>query len=195
MCIIKNEIFMINVGAYMVKTVPVYIESTNKDIKTLHKHLEKRLEKEYTFQDYSNLDFSECIYIYTDLSYSQFRKSCMINMSLDGSSLTGTSFYRANMENCCLDNCHIYEADFSHTILINATFINARGRAGLPSEKVWRHAGFLPVSFRHANLTNADFSGADLTGADFTGAILDGVDFSHVVLDGAIFNDKIDNFS
>ena len=140
--IIKNETFMINVGDFMANTMPVYIESKNKDCKALHKHLGKRLEKEYTFQDYSGLDFPGCSYTYSDFSYSQFRKSSLINMSLEGSVLIGANFNKANMENCCLNNCPIYEADFTHTILKNASFINAWGRAGLPNEKQWLHAGF-----------------------------------------------------
>ena len=191
--IIKNGAFKISVGDYMAYTTPVYIESKNKDIKVLHKHLKKRLEIGYTFQDYSGLDYSGCSFTYTDFSYSQFRHSRLINMSIEGSILIGASFYKAHMENCCLNNCSIYETDFTHTILRNASFINARGRAGLPNDKEWRHVGFLPVCFRHADLTNADFTGANLTGADFTDAILDGVDFTYAILDGAIFSDGVDS--
>jgi hypothetical protein len=190
--IVKNETFRVDVGDYMASTAPVYVESKNKDSKALSKHFKKRLEKEYTFQDFSGLDFSGCSFTYTEFSYSQFRHSRLINMSLEGSILIGASFYKANMENCCLCNCSIYETDFTHAILRNANFVNARGRAGLPNDKEWRHAGFLPVSFRHADLTNADFTGANLVGADFTDAILDGVEFTYAVLDGAIFSDSID---
>ena len=189
--IIKNETFKIYVGDYMANTIPVYIESKKKDSKALHKQINKRLDKEYTFQDYSGLDFSGRSYTYIEFSYSQFRHCNMTNASLEGSALIGASFQKANMENCCLNNCAIYEADFSHAVLKNARLINVRGRAGLPNEKEWLHAGVLPVSFRHADLTNVDFSCADLTGADFTDAILNGVNFTSTILDGAIFGDRI----
>ena len=92
------------------------------------------------------------------------------------------------MENCCLDNCSVYEADFSFATLINASFIKARGRAGLPNPEKWQHVWFLSVNFRYSDLTNVNFTGADLSGADFTGAVLAGADFTDAVLDGAIFD-------
>jgi len=189
--IIKNDPFKVTVGEYMARTEPIYVESKNKDVKELAEWFDERLENTYTFEDYSDLDFSAHFFTYTEFRYSHFRRSNFNNATLEGSTLIGTSFYRAQMENCCLNNSSIYEADFSYANLKNASFINARGRAGLPNKEEWRHVGFLPVSFRYADLTNADFTGANLIGADFTGAILEGVDFTGAVLDGAIFDSNI----
>jgi len=190
--IAKNEAFRVNVGDYKAKTEPVFTVSKNKDAVALAKWFEERLENEYCFEDYSGLDFSGRSFTHTEFRYSQFRDSNLNNVSLENSALIGASFRRARMENCRLDNCSIYEADFSYAILRNASFVSARGRAGLPNEKEWRHVGFLPVNFRHADLTNADFRWANLTGADFTGAILTDADFTGAILDGAGFDGSID---
>jgi len=186
--IIKNKLFWINVGPYMTKnSETAFKENKNKDAETLAEWFCERLENAYAFEDYADLNFSGYTFDYTDFRYAHFRNSNLNNVVLEGSNLIGTSFYNTNMENCRLDNCYIHQTDFSYAILKNASFINARGRFGLPDDKEWQHVGFLPVSFRHADLTNVDFRGADLTGADFTGAVLDGVDFTDTILDGAIF--------
>lgn len=189
--IAKNETFRLSVGDYMAKTKPVYAENKNKDAEALAEWFEEQLEKEYAFNDYSRLDFSGRSFMSAKFHYALFRYSCMNKVSFRYSVLNGVNFYKAQMEDCCLENCSIYEADFSYAILKNANFINAYGPAGLPNEKEWRHAGFLPISFRYADLTNVDFRGADLTGADFTGAILDGAILDDTILDGAIFDDGI----
>ena len=186
--ITKDELFRINVGDYMAKTENVYTERKNKNADKLANWFSERLENKYTFEDFSGLDFSGHSFSFTEFRYSQFRSSCLNNVSFKGSALIGTSFRKAHMENCCLDNCAIYEADFSYAVLKNATFVNARGRAGLPNPEKWQHVGFLPVNFRYADLTNADFTGANLSGADFTGAKLVGTNFTDAVLDGAVFD-------
>ena len=188
--IAKNEDFRVNIGEYMSCTEPVFIEKRNKNAKVLAEYFMKQLRNAYTFEDYSNLDFSGQCFTYTELRYSHFRNTCLNDSTLEGSCLIGTSFIRASMENCCMNKCSIQEADFSYANLKNACFVNACGKAGLPDKYEWRHTGFLPVSFRNANLTNTDFTGADLTGADFTDAILDGTDFTSAVLDDTIFSDS-----
>lgn len=188
----KNDVFRINTGDYMAGTEPVFTVKKVKNADTLAEWFSERLENEYTFEDYSCLDFSGRSFTFTEFRYSQFRHSRLNNASLEGSALIGASFYRARMENCRLDNCSVYEADFSYATLKNASFAFARGRAGLPNEKEWKHVGFLPVSFRRADLTGASFKHADLTGADFTGAVLTGADFTGAVLDGAVFDSGTD---
>ena len=186
----KNKLFRINVGSYLAKTENVYIERKNKNVDKLAMWFSERLENKYTFEDFSGLDFSGHFFTFTEFRYSQFRNACLNNVSLKGCALIGTNFQNAQMENCCLDNCSIYEADFSHAYLKNASFVKARGRAGLPNPEKWQHVGFLPVNFRYADLTNANFTGANLCGADFTGAVLDGTIFTDAILNGAIFDDK-----
>jgi len=187
----KNDVFRVNVGDYMAKTENVYIEKKNKDAEALTKWFEEKLVNKYTFNDYSGLNFSGHSFSFTDFRYSQFCYSCLQNVSFEGSALIGVNFHNGRMDNCCLDNCSINEADFSHAILNNASFVNARGRAGLLNDKEWQQVGFLPVNFRNADLTGVNFTGADLTGADFTGAILTDANFINAVLDNAVFDDCI----
>ena len=197
----RNETFKVNVGDYMASTEPVFVESKNKDAKSLSKRILRRIENENAYDDYSELDFTGQSFKYTEFRYSHFRRSCLNRVSLEGSILNGASFYKSKMENCCMDNSTIYEADFSYAVLRKASFVNAQGRAGLANEKEWSYDGFLPVRFRYADLTNADFSGANLVGADFTCAILSGAcfaganltdaDFSGAELDGADFTGAI----
>jgi len=185
----KSDNFYINVGKYMESTQTVYRENKCKDIEALANWFDEKLEKEYAYGDYSGLDFSDLSFSNTQLSYSSFRRAHLNNADFTGCALVGTSFYKAGMEHCRLDNCCLNEADFSNAVLKDASFINAYGRAGLSDEKQWHHVGFLPVNFRNADLTNANFTRANLVGADFTGAVLDGANFTKAVLDGAVFND------
>jgi len=188
--IVKGDRFSVNVGNYMASTEPVYVEHKTKNADKLIEWFSEQPSDKYVFEDYSNLDFSGKAFLYTDFRYARFQGSALNNTGFNGSMLIGTNFRNAQMVNCCLDNCAIYEADFSHAILRKSSFVNARGRAGLPNKEKWRHVGFLPVCFRHADLTDADFTDADLTGADFTDAILDGADFTGAVLDGAIYDNS-----
>ena len=185
----KNKTFTINSGEYMAKTETIYSESKNKDVNKLSEWFSEHLNNKYTFGDYSCLDFSGKSFFYTDFRYAQFRRATLNFVNFEGSILIGSNFRTATMEGCSMDNCSIYEADFSGAILKKASFRNASAKAGLPSVREWRFVGFLPVSFRSADLTNADFTKANLIGADFTGAILDGADFTDAILDDAIFSD------
>ena len=197
--IIKNDDFRICVGDYMANTEMVFVESKKKDAEAKAISFEK--QHDFTFKDYSCLDFSGHSLTFLEFSYSHFNCSCFSNGTLEGSDLTGTNFRKAQMENCCFDDCSIYEADYSYAMLKKASFINVLGSAGFLNKKELQHVAFLPTSFRYAELTNSDFRCSDLTGADFTGAILcgadftdavlDGADFTDAVLDGAIFNDGI----
>ena len=184
----KNNVFRVNIGGYMSKPENVYTAKKNKDAKVLVKWFGERLENAYTFDDYSELDFSGQSFKLTDFRYSQFRFSLLNDVNLKDCALIGVNFHKAYMSNCCLESCSIYEADFSNAILRNVSFVNAHGRAGLPDENEWRHVGFLPVNFRNADLTGANFTGANLSGADFTGADLTNADFTDATLDNAIFD-------
>ena len=184
----KSEHFVVSVGDYMGSTEPVYTEHKWKDTNKLIVFLSELPWDKSIFGDYSNLDFLGYDLEFTDFRYSQFYCACLNNVSFYGAELDGANFNEAKMENCCMENCSIYEADFSYAFLKNASFVDARGRAGLPNPDNWLRAGFLPVSFRYADVSNADFTGADLCGADFTGANLNGAIFTNAVLEGAIFD-------
>ena len=189
--IIKNEVFMVNVGDYMFKTETVYAEKKNKNAYKLAGWFSAQLKNKYFFGDYSNLDFSEKAFLSTDFRFACFRGSTLHNTAFDGSTLFGVNFRNANMEGCSLNNCSIHEADFSNAKLKNASFRYARAKAGLANKKYWKYVGFLPANFRNADLTNADFTKADLTGADFTGATLTGTIFTGATLTGTIFDGGI----
>ena len=184
----KNERFVVNVGDYMAKTETVHEEKKNKNAEKLTQWFNKQIYGMYIFGDYTSLDFSGKTFTFKDFRYARFSGSILNGTNFEGSSLIGVNFRNANMERCCLDYCSIYEADFSNSIMISASFRNARAKVGLINDKEWKFVGFLPASFRNADLTNADFSGADLTGADFTGAILTYADFTDAILDNAIFD-------
>jgi uncharacterized protein YjbI with pentapeptide repeats len=160
----------------------------NKNNEILLDMSSEQLEKKSAFEDYSNLDFSGKSLICFELQYAYFNNSILNFALLEGSVVIGTSFYKTKMQNCCLNYCIIHEANFSFSILINATFLFARGQVGLPNKNEWQHVGFLPVRFCYADCTNADFRWANLSGADFTGAILTGANFTGAILNGAIFD-------
>jgi uncharacterized protein YjbI with pentapeptide repeats len=193
--IIKSEKFIVNVGDYMALTENVYIENKTKNIGELVKWFRENLAGEYTFGDYSGLDFSECNLQGLDFRYANFRKSIFKQASLLNSSFERASFRNASMEDCVLDNCSIHEADFSNAMLKNSSFINAKAKAGLIDDEEWQFVGFLPVSFRDSDLTGADFTNADLTGADFSGAILTDTVFTDAILDDAVFSNCVDQLS
>lgn len=205
----KNDLFRVKVGDYMANAEIIYSESKYKDATTLAKWFLEKLENEYTFEDFSDLDFSGYTFDSTEFCFSQFRGSNLNSVSLESSVLIGANFCMASMENCCLENCSINEADFSFALLRNASFYNSNGQAGLANRAKWQRVRFLPVNFSYADLTNVDFRwsklqeadftgsilsgasfmGANLTGADFTGTTLVNTDFSDAVLDNTIFNE------
>ena len=189
--IARDDSFMIKVGDYTAYTELVYTERKNKDAVKLTEWFGEHLVHKYIFGDYSGLDFSGRVFLYTDFRYARFQNSTLIDTNFEGSSLIGINFHGSVMEGCRLDNCLIPEADFSNAKLKNASFKNAKAKVGLTDKKNWQFVGFLPMSFRGADLTNADFTGANLAGADFTGATLKGAIFTDAILTGAIFDDGI----
>ena len=185
--IIKNDVFKINIGDYMVLTEPVYIYKKDKDAKKITDWFAQKLPLTYNFNDFSNLDFSGCQFQDNDLRYSYFRECVLVNTTFAESSLDGCCFYKADMEGCDLSDCILYEANFERANLKNARF--ADSRAGLPGGRMWSHPGFLHANFRHTDLTGANFSACNLFGADFTGATLTDADFTGAILDNAVFSD------
>jgi uncharacterized protein YjbI with pentapeptide repeats len=191
----KNEKFIVEVGDYMALTENVYIEKKTKDAGALIEWFQENLPDEYTFGDYSNLDFPECNLQNLDFRYANFRKSTLKQTLLANSSFERACFRCADMEGCIMDNCCIHEADFSNTVLRNSSFINAKAKVGLIDDKEWQFVGFLPTSFRNSDLTGVDFTNADLTGADFSGAILTDTVFTDSVLDNAVFSNSAGQLS
>ena len=177
--IAKEDFFKVNVDDYMSETAEtVYMEKKNKNAEDLSKWFSEKINYAYNHGDYSGLDFSGKEFINTDFRYVRFRDSKLNYVNFENSSLIGASFRNAEMEGCRLDNCYIFEADFSNANMKNASLIQTTGKVGSIDKKVWQFVGYLPVNFHNADLTGADFTGAKLTGADFTGAILSGADFT-----------------
>jgi len=186
--IVKNDVFRLSVGDYMVKTEPVYVQSTNKDAATIAAWFEGLYPYDYSFLDCEELDFSERSFELGKLRHAQFNKSILTKVIFDNATLTGANFYGAQMEKSRLDFASIHEADFSQANLKDASLRFVRGGAGLSNPQKWQHVGYHPVSFRNADLTNTDFCGAYLRGADFRGAILSNANFTEAVLDDAVFS-------
>ena len=194
----KTDRFIVNVGDYLAKTETVYEEQKNKDAKKLIDWFEKKLNGEYIFGDYSNLDFTGGTFEYMDFRYARFQNSTLKDVNFEGSALVGVDFRDTNMERSRLDNCSIHEANFSNAILKNTSFINTKSNAGLVDEKEWKCPGFLPTNFSSADLTKAVFRRADLKGADFRRANLTEADLANGVFTDADFTDAIlrgSNFS
>ena len=189
----KTDVFMVNVGDYMAKTETVYEERKDKNAKKLSDWFGEQLYGRYVFGDYSGLDFSGLIIRESDFRYARFSDSVLKDVDMEGSTLIGANFCGSNLLGCRFDNCSLYEADFSDSLLINASFKNTRAKAGLTCKTVWKSPGFLPVSFCRSDLSKADFSRANLIGADFTGATLRDDSFMSSILDEANFTGTILN--
>jgi len=186
--IIKNDVFKVHIGDYMAKAESVFTQKKNKDADVLANWFSEKLRKDYKFEDCSDLDFSSQDFSNTVFRYTQFRRAILNDVDFRSCSLIGASFCQAQLENCCFDNSAIHEADFSYANMKNASFANARGRAGLLNENEWKQVGFLPVSFRRADLSGADLTGANLKGADFSGSVLNGAVFTSAMLAEADFS-------
>jgi hypothetical protein len=92
--IMKNDVFMVNVGEYMGLTEPIYTENKYKDVKKLVEWFKEKAQNEYTFGDYSGLDFSECILKKTDFRYASFRGACFKMLPSLVLTLMGQAFLR-----------------------------------------------------------------------------------------------------
>jgi hypothetical protein len=132
--ILRNKVFMINVGNYMAKTEPVYIENKQKDNKRLETWFNEKKANEYIFGDYSKLCFIAKNFSYTDFRYSSFNGSVLKKTHFSGSELIGVNFSQADLEDCIFDYCTIYEADFSNANMKNASLVKTTAKPGLTNE-------------------------------------------------------------
>ena len=181
--IVKNEVFRVTVGDYMKRTAAVFILHKNIDMEAIG----ECTTQEYAFRDYSYIDLSGYDFNNTDFQFSKCCGSILNYTVFNDSILHGVSFTKAQMNNCQMGKCVIFEADFSYAKLNGASLVNTLGYSGLPEENEWSQAGFLPVMFYKADLTDANLQWANLSGADFKNANLTRVDFKFANLVGADF--------
>ncbi|MED4355012.1 pentapeptide repeat-containing protein [Schinkia azotoformans] len=185
----KEEELEIRIGEYFDCSEVVYKEDqTEKDSAEIKEWLEEKLEDEYPYEVFANLQLSEGNYEETDLRYTDFRKSDLSQSSLNGCLLIGANLTGSNLTNSDLSNSFIHEANFSGSVLRQANFSEIEGASGLVDSSTWEMPGYLPVLFEGADLEGANFEGADVRGASFLGASLQNVNFSGANLDGAIFS-------
>lgn len=179
----------IRVGELMDTSEVVYAADTSsRDAHEIKQWLEQRLEDEYAYEVFKQLDLSNGQYTQLDARYAFFQKSTLVNSSFAESILTGASFSDSHLSNTDFSFSTIHEVDFTNAQLQGANFHRAQGSAGLPDRQQWHMPGYLPVRFHGAQLDNANFTLADLRGADFQGASLQHAQFAGANLEGAIFS-------
>lgn len=190
----KEEELEIRIGEYFNCSEVVYKEDqTEKDSVEIKEWLEEKLEDEYPYEVFANLQLSEGDYEETDLRYTDFRKSDLSQSSLNGGLLIGANLSESNLMKSDLSYSFIHGANFSKTILKEANFFEAEGASGLVDSSTWERPGYLPVLFEGADLEGANFEGADVRGASFLGASLKNVNFKGANLSGAVFSKDVKN--
>lgn len=187
----KEEELEVRVGEYRDMSEVVYKEDIReKDPEEIREWLNEKLEDEYSFEAFRNLDLQNGDYKNIGLSYADFSRCNFSKSKMTGCVLIGTKFNGGLMEEVDLSGSLIYGADFSRCNLKKAVFYRVEGADGLQDQSGWERPGFLGVSFEGADLEGADFEGADLKGAVFIGANLKNVNFTGADLKNAIFSEK-----
>ncbi|WP_042473904.1 pentapeptide repeat-containing protein [Bacillus ndiopicus] len=179
----------IRIGEFMDNSEVVYAtDASVKDAQEMKKWLEQKLEDEYAYEVFRQLDLSEGNYLTIDARYAFFHETNLSHSNLSESLLIGTSFRDSHLTEVDCSFSIIHEADFTNCQLQGANFQQAQGASGLLDREQWHMSGYLPVRFTNANLANANFTLADLRGACFKGANLHNTQFAGANLEGAIFS-------
>lgn len=173
----RTDEFEINIGEYMAYTEAIYKENRERTSKDALDWFSLRLEFEYAFEDFTELDFSGSDLSEIDLRYSDLRRSRLVHTDFQiPCFLAPGSVMLTWRALTCVTAIH--EADFAGANLTNTRFTSAKSYAGISSGRTeWKIPGYRRVSFRNANLTNADFRKAKIRDADFAGATMDGTLF------------------
>lgn len=188
----KEDEFEIRIGEYFDCSEVVYKEDkSEKDSQEIKKWLEEKLENEYAYEVFSNLQLSSGHYEETDLRYTDFSKSDLSQCSLNGCLLIGANMKKSNLTNSNLSYSFIHESNFSGSVLRQANFHEVEGASGLADSSTWEMPGYLPVCFEGADLEGANFEQADVRGASFVGANLKDVNFKGANLIGAVFSKDV----
>ena len=179
----------IRVGEYLDTSEVVYMEDHSvKESEEIRAWLAEKLEDEYPYEVFTELNLSSGNYESLDLRYAFFQKSNLSASQMRHCLLVGANFKGSHLIETDLSFSSIHEVDFSNCQLQGAIFRQVEGASGLQEPPNWEMAGYLPVRFNGANLENANFSRANLQGACFVGANLKGVDFTGANLEKALFS-------
>ncbi len=187
--IAKEEELEVRVGEYLDISEIIHKEDvTVKDAEEIKGWLEEKLEYEYVYEVFANLDLSHGNYEEIDLRYAHMKQSKLSRSNLRGCILLGTKFTDCHLQGANFSHSFICEADFSYNDLKGAIFYDAEGAQGLPDSASWEMPGFVPVRFEGADLERADFEDANLVGAIFIGANLTATNFKGANLERAVFS-------
>lgn len=181
----------IRVGEYLDNSEVVYMEDYSvKESHEIKAWLAEKLEDEYPYEVFTELNLSSGNYESLDLRYAFFQKSNLSDSQMRHCLLDGANFKGSQLTGTDLSFSLIHEVDFSDGQLQGAIFRQVEGASGLQEPPNWEMAGYLPVRFNGANLENTDFTLAKLQGACFVGANLKGANFTGANLDKALFSNE-----
>ena len=179
----------IRIGEYLdVSEVVCSEDFTLKDSNEIKAWLEQKLEDEYPYEVFSNLNLSTGHYEEIDIRYAFFQQTNLVRSQLRDSLLIGANFRESMLMDADLSFCMIHEADFSNSQMQGANLQQVQGASGLLDRQSWEIPGYLPVRFTGANLEGANFELADLRGACFSGANIKNASFRGANLEKAIFS-------
>ncbi|WP_096464352.1 pentapeptide repeat-containing protein [Aneurinibacillus soli] len=185
----KEEEVEVRVGEYMDISEIVYKEDSRmKEATEIKAWLEEKLEYEYAYEVFRNLDLSKGNYEGIDLRYADVEQSNVSNSKLSECVLLGTKFMETNLWETDFSRSFISGANFRNSDLRGAIFHEVEGSSGLFDPSSWEMPGFLSVNFEGANLEGADFKNANLKGAVFVEANLAYTNFTGANLEHAIFS-------
>jgi hypothetical protein len=185
----REEELEVRVGEYLDISEIVYKEDTRiKDSVAMKEWLEEKLEYEYAYEVFSNLDLSQGDYEGIDLRYADLKQSNVSESNLRGCILLGAKFTHCHLQGTDFSHSLISEADFSQSNLKGAVFRDVEGLSGLTDPTYWEMPGLAAVNFEGADLEGADFENANLKGAVFVGANLTATNFKGANLENAVFS-------
>lgn len=122
----KEEVLEISIGEYRDLIEPIYKEDNRKkDSKEVKEWLEEKLENEYSYEVYNNLDLSHGDYESIDFRYSNFKETNLEKSNMKESILIGVKFSNCNLKEVDFSNSDLSKAEFEHVNLKDANFQNA----------------------------------------------------------------------
>lgn len=179
----------IRIGEYMDISEVVYSDDFSaKDTEEIKAWLDQKLEDEYPYEVFSNLNLSAGNYESLDIRYAFFQKTNLSHSQIRDCLLIGANFKDSLLIETDISFSAIHEADFSNSQLQGANFQHVKAASGLLDQDKWEMPGYLPVRFTGANLEGANFELANLKGACFLGANVKNTYFVGANLDKAVFS-------
>lgn len=179
----------IRIGEFMDINEVVYSEDfSQRDIEEVKAWLDQKLEDEYPYEVFNQLNLANGHYEGLDMRYAFFQKTNLAHSQMRDCLLIGANLRDSQLMGTDLSFSSIHEADFSNSQLQGANFQQAQGASGLADRQKWEMPGYLPVRFTGANLEGANFELANLRGASFIGANVSNTHFAGANLERAIFS-------